>query len=285
MRPLVGLAYYSSRGSPPDVATPSHHPLNCAGWSEGGSNIEEENGLAGRLGRAAVVVDHIAHLLLLPVHVSSNVPVVAVERGLGTGNMLALRSSLCRRTETAYGLNSPELGWVQPAHDLEHGGLGGHFLGAALEADQGGVYGLRISFPVEDTARLLGVLFSAAANLPGPRHAASKSLLPLDNLGPGALVQEVVDGHHALHCRYIGVCVALAKQGVVHLLGGRVLPVAIAGALGDGAWVSLDRKRVCLVGGGCLGYLAEHVVQRVDLRKERGLIGLAGLGLVVWDGA
>lgn len=92
LRPLVGLAYHPSRGLPPDVAAPSHHPLNGACRGKGGPDVEEEDGLAGRLWRTAVVVDNVAHLLLLSVDVSGDVPVVAVERGLGAVILLALHT-------------------------------------------------------------------------------------------------------------------------------------------------------------------------------------------------
>jgi hypothetical protein len=72
----------SARCSVPDITAPSHHPL--AGASDGHCrpNIQVEDRLASRLGFTRVVVDHVAHLLLLPVVVSRDIPVVAVERWL-----------------------------------------------------------------------------------------------------------------------------------------------------------------------------------------------------------
>lgn len=92
LSPLVGLADHTARSLPPDIAAPSHHSLNSASRSEGGPDVEEEDGLAGRLWRTAVVVDNVAHLLLFAVYVSGDVPVVAVEGGLGAASLLALHS-------------------------------------------------------------------------------------------------------------------------------------------------------------------------------------------------
>lgn len=50
--------------------------------------------------------------------------------------------------------------------------------------------------------------------------------LPGLDLGPGALVDGVVDGHHGLHVRDLGVGEALAAHGVEEHLFGRVDPVA-----------------------------------------------------------
>lgn len=97
LRSQVGLTDHSARSLPPDIAAPPHHPLNSAGWCEGGPNVEEEDGLAGRLGRAAVVVDNVAHLLLLAIDVSSDVPVVTVERGLSAAILLVRHSLLAER--------------------------------------------------------------------------------------------------------------------------------------------------------------------------------------------
>ncbi len=87
------------------------------------------------------------------------------------------------------------------AQDGVEPGLGGHGLAEPGEAVQAG---------------------SAAGRVPG-RHVG---LLPAQDLGPGALVDGVVDGHHGLHVGGAGGVVALALHGVEEHLLRRVDPVA-----------------------------------------------------------
>ncbi|KAK4643118.1 hypothetical protein QC761_0064520 [Podospora bellae-mahoneyi] len=66
------------------------------------------------------------------------------------------------------------------------------------------------------------------------RQALAEPALPLHNLPPRTLVEKVVNRNHALDGRHVGVCVTLAQQSIVHLLGGRVLPVSVSSTLGNG---------------------------------------------------
>ncbi|TKW48795.1 hypothetical protein CTA1_1034 [Colletotrichum tanaceti] len=175
--------------------------------------------------------------------------------------------------------NVLKLGGVQPTGNLPHDNLGRHVLGATLEADQGRG---RLGAVLQLLDHVVRVLLAAAAGLPAPVQPLAEALLPADDLGPGALVEEVVNRHHGLDGGDIGVGVALAQQGVVHLLGRRILPVAIAGALWYRRRLALGGQGDGLVLGGGLGELLEHVVQRVDLLEEA--LGLGLLGLVVGYG-
>lgn len=92
-----------------------------------------------------------------------------------------------------------------------------------------------------------------------------------------------MDGDHALNSGDVGVGVTLAQQGIVHLLRGGVLPVAVAGAPGNGAWISFSGQGVGLVGGFLVGEFAEHVVEGVDL-GQKALLGVVGMSLSVRNG-
>ncbi|KAI6753326.1 hypothetical protein HG531_005495 [Fusarium graminearum] len=75
---------------------------------------------------------------------------------------------------------------------------------------------------------------ASLADLPALVETPRKSLLPTKNFLPCALIEEVVHRNHALDGSDIGISITLAQQRIVHLLRRRVLPVAIARALGDG---------------------------------------------------
>lgn len=79
----------TANGLPPGIGAPANNALGRAQRSSSGTHVEEENRLAVSLRLARVIVDDISNLLPLPVDLSCNVPVVSVERGLGTGNKLA----------------------------------------------------------------------------------------------------------------------------------------------------------------------------------------------------
>lgn len=68
---------------PPDVGTPSNESLSSGGGSNGGSDVEVEDGLAIGLRVSRVVVDDVSDLLLLTVDISSDIPIVSVKRGFG----------------------------------------------------------------------------------------------------------------------------------------------------------------------------------------------------------
>jgi len=80
---IIGMADLAPRGPPPNIATPSHQPLNGSSRCHGGSNIKEEHGLPGRLRRARVIVNDVPHFRRCPIDIPRDEPVVAVERGLG----------------------------------------------------------------------------------------------------------------------------------------------------------------------------------------------------------
>lgn len=85
------LAVVAADGLPPHVRAPSDDALGRARKGRGGTHVEVEDGLAGGLGLPRVVVDHVAHFLLLAVDLAGDEPVVSIERGLGsTGIMLVL---------------------------------------------------------------------------------------------------------------------------------------------------------------------------------------------------
>lgn len=79
----VALPRLAAGRSPPNIAAPAHQPLSGAGGRDGGANVEIEDGLAGGLGRAGIVVDDIADLPMLAVDGAGDEPVVAVEGRLG----------------------------------------------------------------------------------------------------------------------------------------------------------------------------------------------------------
>ncbi len=72
----------------PNVATPSHHPLQRGGRGvDGRPDVEIEDRFARRLRIGGVIVDHVADLFgRAGWGPASNVPIVAVEGGLGAGN-------------------------------------------------------------------------------------------------------------------------------------------------------------------------------------------------------
>lgn len=74
---------------PPYISTPSDESLRGTQGRKGWSNIEEENGLSGGIGLARIVIDNVSDLLLLAVDVSRDVPVVSVERRLGSMKLSA----------------------------------------------------------------------------------------------------------------------------------------------------------------------------------------------------
>lgn len=137
---LVGFSYFASGGFPPYVAAPSEHPLHSARGRHGRSDIEVEDGLAGGLWLAAVVVDDIAYFLRVAVGVPGDVPVVTVEGRLRSTVFFVSyydpknsQSHLKKGTRCNF---LPKFGRIQPTHDLQHGSLGSEILGAALEAHQ-----------------------------------------------------------------------------------------------------------------------------------------------------
>lgn len=67
---------------PPDVGTPSNESLSSGSRSNGWSDVEIEDGLAIGLRVSRVVVDDVSDLLLLTVDISSDIPIVAIKRGL-----------------------------------------------------------------------------------------------------------------------------------------------------------------------------------------------------------
>lgn len=81
---LVLLPHIPSLCPPPDISPPTHSSLNSSGWGECGTNIEVEHGFTSRLGLSGVVIDDIADLLLLAVDVAGHIPVVSIERWLGS---------------------------------------------------------------------------------------------------------------------------------------------------------------------------------------------------------
>lgn len=83
------LAHLAPRRAPPHVAPPPDEALGGADGRHGGPDVEVEDGLAGDLGLARVVVDDVADLLGLAVDVAGDEPVVAVKGGLRTVESLA----------------------------------------------------------------------------------------------------------------------------------------------------------------------------------------------------
>jgi len=104
------------------------------------------------------------------------------------------------------------------------------------------------------------ILFSSFAHFPSTLETLAEPPLPLDDFGPRALVQKIVNRHHALNSSDVCVRVALAKHGVVHLLWGWVLPIPVTATLGDRRFVSGRWKRVGLVGSRRLGDRMEHII-------------------------
>jgi hypothetical protein len=86
------LVPVAANGLPPSIGTPANNTLGCAQRSSSGTHVEEENRLAVSLRFTRVVVDDVSNLLPLSVDLSSDVPVVSVERGLGAGNELDKKS-------------------------------------------------------------------------------------------------------------------------------------------------------------------------------------------------
>lgn len=85
----LSLAHLAPRRAPPHVAPPPDEALGGADGRHGGPDVEVEDGLAGELGLARVVVDDVADLLGLAVDVAGDEPVVAIEGGLRTVGSLA----------------------------------------------------------------------------------------------------------------------------------------------------------------------------------------------------
>lgn len=77
------------------------------------------------------------------------------------------------------------------------------------------------------------VAFAAAAVFPALGKAGGEYSLPLDDFGPGAFVEEVVDGDHGFYGVDGRVGVAFAEHGVVHLLWRRVFPIGVCVGPGD----------------------------------------------------
>lgn len=116
---------------PPHVCAPSDNTLSRALRCCCRSNVQHKGGLSISLGLARIVVNDIADLLALSIDLSGDVPVVAIERWLGS-KMVVSKS----RRSVATIQYSLKLGRVNPAQNLEHCSSGCHFLGSSLEADE-----------------------------------------------------------------------------------------------------------------------------------------------------
>lgn len=164
------------------------------------------------------------------------------------------------------GCNSPKLGRVQPPESLKDPRLRGQLLRPSHESDQARLL-LLIHLPAQSLPRSLQgqILRSAPALLPPVPQALGEYPLPLDDLRPGALVEEVVHRHHRLDRLLRGVRVSFAQHGIVHLLGRGVLPVPLPVASGDRGDFPLDGEVDGLVRCPFLGDVGEHVIQRVEL--------------------
>lgn len=81
--PLVGLADFRARGTPPHVTAPSEQPLGGTRRTHRRPHVEVEDGFASGFRGPTVVVDNIPNLLGRTVDVSRNIPVVSIKRGLG----------------------------------------------------------------------------------------------------------------------------------------------------------------------------------------------------------
>lgn len=221
----------------PKIAAPAHGTLGGGrGRVERGANVEIEDRLAGALHAAGVVVDHVTDFLHGAVRPPPrNVPVVAVEGRLAAE---PLRHHVAQRAEDAC-LRSRLL---RPALEAEEFGLrcSGGVFGTRRRrrreveglAARGQELALR---PLERDA-----LLALGAQGPAVREARAEDPLPLLDLGPRSLVQEVVHRNHALHRVRRCVRVPLAQHRVVHLLWRRVFPVAFAVAARDRRGFALE---------------------------------------------
>ena len=127
---------------------------------------------------------------------------------------------------------------------------------------------MRAQFEIRDFLALLAYL------VPFLQPSREPSF-PAHYLGPRALVEEIVHADHAFHGCDVGVCVAFAQHGVVHLLGGGVLPER-AVAFGDRGSLAVEREVDGLGGGAFVGEFREHVVEGVEAREEALLWGWGG---------
>lgn len=87
--PLVGLAGLATAGTPPYIASPSYQTLGGARGSHGRPHVKIENGLTGGFRSPFVIVDDIADLLARAIHIACDIPVMSVEGGFRTADMLA----------------------------------------------------------------------------------------------------------------------------------------------------------------------------------------------------
>lgn len=170
--------------------------LDAAEAVQRGSDIEREDRRAVWLGRSRVVVDHVAHFFACTT--STNDPVMAIE-----GWLRAARKSV-RRRGMEIGVDVLEASREQPACEQPETGLWRELARTSLEPCQ-----LQILTP--GTSELQDKHIIPARN--------SRVLLPLplQDLLPRLLVQEVMYLHHHLNVLLRGLP-ALAYERVVELL-------------------------------------------------------------------
>jgi hypothetical protein len=80
----VLLMPIASNGLPPGICAPANNTLSRTQRSSGWTHVKEEDWFAMGIRLAGVVINNISDLLPLTVDFSCNVPVMSVERWLGT---------------------------------------------------------------------------------------------------------------------------------------------------------------------------------------------------------
>jgi len=221
---LSCLPRRTSRSPIPHIPTPPHHPLRRRGRPiHGRPHIQIEDGLTRGLGRARIVIDDIPDLACNAAgKVSANVPIVSVKG--------QFRRVLCG---------------PQPAGELQHSRFGREIARPTHEAHQSRWrHILRPSSVV-----LLRRQRTRGAAAPALEQACAEAGFPVQDLLPGALVQEVVHSDHGLDCILGGVGVTLAQESIVHLLRRGILPVALAVALWDCGQLAIEGQVDGLRGG------------------------------------
>lgn len=161
---------FGATGSMPNVAAPSHHPLDSSSWSiYRWSHVEVEYRLTRRFGGSRIVIYDVSHFFRLAFNCPPlNIPIVAIKWRFAT-----------------------EFGRIHSAHELQYPSFRRHLIWPALKPQQLG----RSDIPWSShyICIFLEAFLPSPASLPAVAQSSAESPFPVDNLRPCPLVQEVVD--------------------------------------------------------------------------------------------
>jgi len=111
---LSGLTSNTTRGSPPDIAAPTHKSFGGSSWSVNSwSNVQIEYRLASWFGRCRIVIDNIAYIppRIIFTRYTPNKPVMSIK----------WRGATCMLATDYSAVDLPEFLGVHPTHPLKHG--------------------------------------------------------------------------------------------------------------------------------------------------------------------